>query len=244
MITNLVVNGCSYMDTYAQGGGHIDLAKQLKLTPESLTITGSANTRILRSTLKHSYETSKKCLYILGMTFISREELPICRYDKGVYPTERDVREGAWTNPQNQLYGKSRWIAEWNDTMTKQWIVFRELYERTTLVDRLENLMYQMLAVIDSLTLRGHSCIMYQQADEWWQVLDHNQKKRLRFLQGNKHIVNDFEWCAVREQHRHGVPYVQHERDINRELRHRQPGEHKWINRWIEKYIKQHGLLL
>ena len=47
---NLVVNGCSYMQAYAQGGGHQDLAQRLNIPKsQSLTIGGSANTRIMRT---------------------------------------------------------------------------------------------------------------------------------------------------------------------------------------------------
>jgi hypothetical protein len=59
MLEQLVVNGCSYAKSYATGGGHVDLAKRFDLIPYDLSITGSANTRIIRSTLKHSYETTK-----------------------------------------------------------------------------------------------------------------------------------------------------------------------------------------
>ena len=63
MITDLVTNGCSYMATYTEGHGHHDLAKRLGLSPGDIGITGSANSRIIRTTLKHSYETTKKTLF-------------------------------------------------------------------------------------------------------------------------------------------------------------------------------------
>ena len=107
MITELVINGCSYMHTYVEGNGHADLAQALQIpSSNSLSITGSANSRIIRTTLKHSYETNKKTLYVLGMTFVSREELPVCRYNSAEH-TEQEVWEGAWTNPQNQQFGKN-----------------------------------------------------------------------------------------------------------------------------------------
>jgi len=244
MITNLVTNGCSYMDTYARGGGHIDLASRLKLSSEHIGITGSANSRILRTTLKHSYETTKKTLYVLGLTFISREELPLCRYDEHVQPTRQEVWEGAWTNPQNQLFGKNRWRDDWSDKDTKQWIVFREKYECNTLVDRLENLMYQMLAVIDSLTLRGHSCIIFQQADEWCHGMSQKELVRLELLENNKNIIGGFVWCAIREQHNADVKFVPYEEHVDPKLRHRLPGEHKWLNNYLEQHIRQHELHL
>ena len=101
MIKLLVVNGCSYAQVYANGNGHIDLARRLGIVghhniPQavSLGIGGSANSRILRTTLKHSYITQVPTLYVLGLTFISRLELPICNPDNEF--------EGRWANPQNQ----------------------------------------------------------------------------------------------------------------------------------------------
>ena len=68
---NLVVNGCSYMELYAIGKGHDDLAMQLQLNnPVSLAIGGSANSRILRTTLKHSY-TAPPTFYVLVMTLLT-----------------------------------------------------------------------------------------------------------------------------------------------------------------------------
>jgi hypothetical protein len=63
MINHVVVNGCSYHESYARGQGHLDLAQRLGFIDEhnipqasSLAIGGSANSRILRTTLKHSYQ--------------------------------------------------------------------------------------------------------------------------------------------------------------------------------------------
>jgi hypothetical protein len=242
MITELVTNGCSYMHTYVEGNGHADLANRLNLKATDISISGSANSRIIRTTLKHSYETDNKCLYVLGMTFISREELPICRYDPGIYPTVHDIWEGAWTNPQNQHFGKNRW-KDWTDNDTKQWVLFREKYESGTIVDRIENLMYQMLAMIDSLTSRGHNCIIYQQADKWWDGMMPDDYDRVQLLE-HKNIICNFKWCAVREQHRAGVPYVPDEEHVEPEVRHRLTGAHEWLNNYLESHIRKHELHL
>jgi hypothetical protein len=244
MNKQLVVNGCSYMHTYVEGNGHVDLANHLGISAHSLTISGSANSRILRTALKHSFQTPSTCLYILGLTFISREELPICRYDDGIYPTEQEVWEGAWTNPQNQLFGKNRWIEGWKDQDTKQWVLFREKYEKQSLVDRLENLMYNMLSTIHSLESRGHQVVMYQQADEWWHGMSQQDLARLTLLDEHKNIVDGFRWCAVREQHRAGVLHLPNEEHVEPELRHRLTGEHGWLNNYLETYIRKHELHL
>ena len=78
MIQQLIVNGCSYTHSYALGQGHRDFAHRLGIDKaKSIAVSGSANSRILRTTLKHSY-TAPPTLYVLGMTFLSRLEIPIC----------------------------------------------------------------------------------------------------------------------------------------------------------------------
>ena len=67
---------------------------------------------------------------------------------------------------------------------------------------------------------------------------------RIRLLEGHKNIIGDFTWCAVREQHQAGVKYISDEEHVEAELRHRQPGEHKWLNTYLEQYIRQHELHL
>lgn len=243
MITDLVTNGCSYMATYTKGQGHEDLAERFDLTPHDISITGSANSRIIRTTLKHSYETTNKTLYVLGMTFVSREELPICRYDDSINPTAQDVWEGAWTNPQNQLYGMSRWVDHWTEKHTSEWVKIRERYEVGTLVDRTEELQYRMASMIDSLILRGHRVIIFQQADQWWDNFTDAENKRLQKLESYKQIVNGFRWCAVRWQHEQGVPYTDYSQAPHN-IKHRQPGSHKVINDYLEQYIRQYELHL
>ncbi len=58
------------MHSYALGNGHQDLAQRLGIAQAaSIAVSGSANSRILRTTLKHSY-TAPPTLYVLGMTFL------------------------------------------------------------------------------------------------------------------------------------------------------------------------------
>ena len=111
-VNHLVVNGCSYMEAYAQGHGQVDLAERLGIaTSESLAIGGSANTRIIRTTLKHSYQTTQPTFYVVGMTFLSRLEIPILE--------NQTEFEGRWTNPQNQQCAKD-WQYGWGQTDTEQ----------------------------------------------------------------------------------------------------------------------------
>ena len=231
---NLVVNGCSYMESYAVGQGHVDLAQQLGLDcPASLAIGGSANSRILRTTLKHSY-TAPPTLYVLGMTFLSRLEIPICE-------PENDF-EGRWVNPQNQEF-KHRWQYDWTQADSDQFVETKLKSEVFSILDRVEDLMYRMLSTIADLKSRGHRVLMFQQADNLYTNLL-NEPRLTLFDQPE--IVGGFGWRATAWQAEQGVqakdygpgaPYVPPD------MTHPAIGHHQMLNEYLTNYIQERKLL-
>jgi hypothetical protein len=243
MIQQLVINGCSYMEAYAFGQGHSDLAERLDIRTAngvpnaySLAIGGSANSRILRTTLKHSYAPGAGTLYVMGMTFVSREELPIL--------DDRDPFEGRWSNPQNQQFS-NRWKFGWTQEDTKRYVDLKLKWEVDSILDRTEDLMYRMLANAMDIYTRGHRVIMFQQADDLYQeLLEH---PRLRLFKNNPVFVQGFEWRAVPWQHSQGVPKMQYGPDnanhVPDVIAHRLPGHHQLLNEYLTNYIQEHKIL-
>jgi hypothetical protein len=231
---NLVVNGCSYAECYAGGLGHVDLAKTLGLdNPVSLAIGGSANSRILRTTLKHSY-TAPPTLYVLGMTFVSRLEIPICN------PV--DDFEGRWTNPQNQKFSHL-WQPGWSKTDSDNFVEIKLKSEVFSILDRTEDLMYRMLSVIADLQHRGHRVLMFQQADNLYQQYLDNS--RLKLFQ-RPEIIDGFRWCSIPWQHSQGVPPYSYGPDasyVPPNMKHRAIGHHQMFNEYLTNYIQEHKLL-
>ena len=231
---NLVVNGCSYMDSYAVGQGHIDLATRLGIAhADSIAIGGSANSRILRTTLKHSY-TAPPTLYVLGMTFLSRLEIPICE-------SENDF-EGRWVNPQNQEFAY-RWQTGWNKKESEQFVDTKLKTEVFSILDRIEDLMYRMLSVIADLKCRGHRVLMFQQADNLY--IDFLNDPRLSLFD-QAEIIGKFGWRATAWQADQGVlpkdcgpkaPYVPPD------MTHPAVGHHQKLNEYLTNYIQERKLL-
>lgn len=235
MIEQLVVNGCSYSESYAMGHGHQYLARRLGIsTAHSLAIGGSANSRILRTTLKHSYSATVPTLYVLGMTFVSRLELPICN-------PENDF-EGRWINPQNQEF-THRWQHNWGQKQTEQFVELKLRNEVYSILDRTEDLMYRMLATITDLQHRGHRVLMFQQADNLYQ--EYLSDPRLRWF-CRPEIIDGFAWRAIAWQYQQGVrpktypfgsPYVPPD------MTHPEIGHHDAINEYLTNYINEHKIL-
>jgi hypothetical protein len=244
MINRLVVNGCSYMDVYVSGNGHKDLANRLMIpTAESIAQSGCNNSRILRTTLKDSYLTVHPTLYVLGMTFISRSELPILKYSAADHPSSSF--EGRWTNPQNQMYS-DRWEDFWTDKDTDLFVELKLKEELMSLLDRTEDLMYRMLGVVSDLTTRGHRVLMYQQADiDYFCEID---TPRLQLFKTKSNFVNNFKWSAIRWQHEKGVPINAEDYESKygmapEEIRHRKAGHHQMLNEYLTNYINEHKIL-
>jgi hypothetical protein len=243
MIEKLVVNGCSYMETYASGNGHYDLADKLNIPiAESLAIGGSANSRILRTTLKHSYKANNPTLYVIGLTFIQRSELPICTVDD-----ENTSFEGRWINPQNQEFS-NRWEHFWSRQESEKFVEFKLRTEVYGVLDRVEDLMYQTLAAITCLKSRGHSVVVYQQADTAYDC--HLGNPRLQYFNTCINVIEGFAWRAILYQHQQGVPPTISgpgnfigPQTVPEEIKHRQPGQHQILNDFLVKYINDHRLL-
>jgi hypothetical protein len=232
------------MHDYTMGGGHIDLAHGLGITDiENISMSGSANSRILRTTMKHSYATNCPTFYVLGMTFVSRGELPILKVD------DEFSFEGRWTNPQNQMF-EDRWEHFWDKKESEKYVEMKRKTEVYSLIDRTEDLMYNMLAVIDSLKSRGHQVLMYQQADQDYWGFDN---PKLNLFNSVPNILNGFKWSAMKYQHDSGVQKLYMDPNVPRSMfstpitpgDQEKPahGHHQVLNTFLINYIREHNLL-
>lgn len=240
----LVTNGCSYMNAYTSGGGHNNLGTRLNIPSQfDLSQSGCSNGRIIRTTLKDSFLTDKPTFYVLGMTFIVRSEITILELPK--YEKELDSFEGKWTNPQNQMFS-NRWAPFWNekDNDTYVNLMFKESYHG--LIDKVENLMYQLVSMIDSLESRGHSVLVFQQADQSY--YDYLAADKFRLFRDYKNFVNQFKWTSIQWQHDLGVPeqpgnYTNKYGTTPENMRHRKEGEHHILNEFLINYIKEYKII-
>jgi hypothetical protein len=234
----LVVNGCSYMELYAKGSGQRDLANRLSIPDSaSLAIGGSANSRIIRTTLKHSYEAEDPTFYVLGMTFLSRNEIPILLADELSW-------EGPWTNPQNQDF-KSKWMPEWTQSDTDLYVKQKLKTELFSTLYRLEDLQYKILSMISSLTSRGHGVVVFQQADDLH--LPHMDNERIKHLRNCINVVGEYKWRGIVWQHEQGVPTAYSDANaiypVPDQIKHRAPGAHQKINEYLANYIQSNQLI-
>jgi hypothetical protein len=223
------------MEAYASGQGQVDLAKQLGIaTSESLAIGGSANTRIIRTTLKHSYQTTQPTLYVLGMTFLSRLEIPILE--------NQTEFEGRWTNPQNQKFVKD-WQYGWTQAETDQFVDIKLKSECHSILDRIEDLMYKILTMISDLQTRGHCVLVYQQADDLYQ--EYLDNPRLQLFKNIPAIIDGYSWRAVPWQLANGVPPIKQSNIhyVPKNMQHPMPGQHQKLNEFLVDYINRNSLL-
>jgi hypothetical protein len=201
----------------------------------SLAIGGSANSRILRTTQKHSYTPGASTLYVIGMTFVSRVEIPIL--------DDTNQFEGRWSNPQNQQF-RNRWVPQWKQTDSDQFVDLKLKWEIDSILDRTEDLMYHMLAVFSEIWQRGHRVLVFQQADNSYQeLLEH---PRLKYFKEYPYIVNGFEWRAVAYQHSQGVQpmiYAPGHPYVPPDMVHLAPGHHNIVNTYLTEYIREHKIL-
>jgi len=225
----LVVNGCSYMAHYATGQGHTKLAQKLDIpTAENLSLPGSCNSRIIRTCLQDSYKTTQSTLYVIGLTFLSRIEIPVSL-------TEHPV-EGKWISLQNQVNYNQTYEAHWTHKDTKQLLELNLKLDLSSTRDRFENLIYNLLSLVDSLHSRGHSALIYKQVnDVHTDIID--QTLALSYC-SNTNFVHRLNWHANIWQFNQGVKWAPKDELLPLDARHPQIGDNIALTEFLSDYIK------
>jgi hypothetical protein len=219
------------MISHAMGKGHADLAEQLNIKDSlSLAVNGACNNRIIRTTLKDSYATTEKTLYIVGLTFLARGELPI--------NAVQDSFEGRWLSTQHfQFPGNSKCMPYWTDLDTKKYVELKNKTEADSVEDRLEQLMYQILSMIGDLLRRGHQVLVFRNPEDAYDYcLDNTEFTPLKEC---VNIVDGLKWSAICWQATQNVKFSPKDSMHPPGIRHAIPGEHGPLNNFLLEYLKQ-----
>jgi len=235
-MTRLVTNGCSYITMHGNGGGHIDLATRLNLkNSKSLAIPGCCNSRIIRTTLKDSYLTKEKTLYVIGLTFLDRGELPI--------NAEKDPFEGRWINTQNfQGQNDFKYTPLWTKSSSIRYMDLEHKIKMSSAEDRLEHLMYSLLGMISDLLCKGHQVLVFRQPEDLHDCdLDSAAFAPLKHC---VNIIDGLKWAAIPWQLDNGAQFSPDDAAHPPGVRHVLPGEHGLLNKFLVEYINKHALYL
>lgn len=234
MIQRLVINGCSYMDAYAVGNGHVDLALQLNIpTAESIARPGSANSRSLRTCLRDCYNTSVPTLYVVGLSFFSRTEITVV--------TPPDPVEQTWISVQNRLPFKYSYTNMWTEQDMKTYIDLKTRYMSLGFEDQFESLAYQLLSLVDTVISQGHQILIFNQVEQLH--LEYGSPKTFDILAKRVNIVDQLKWTAIPWQFANGTTPMERNSHMPLNIRHPNYGDHHNLNRFLIDYIKDNSLL-
>ena len=225
----LVANGCSYMLGYSAGGGQ-DLARRLQI-PESSSIAraGSSNSRIIRTTLKHSYQTDRPTFYVLGLSFV-------CRWEISVSETLNEF-EGRWVNvaTMSEFRPQFNWTNQDSESFTE--LNFKGA--TFGMQDMWDDLIFRLLSMLGDLRSRGHQALIYNQIDAPESFLNDSQ---IKLLGQDPSFVHALHWRALPWQRSQGVPAVKTDTSPE-ESKHLKFGYHDHLNTFLTDYITQHNIL-
>ena len=241
MISRLVVNGCSYMLAYSDGRGDYDLSKKLNIAKHySLAMNGSCNSRIIRTTLKDSYQTQEKTLYIVGLTFLKRVELPINLID--------DPIEGRWLSISTEANPTYKYVYNWTGDHTRKFLELKLKADILSKKDHLETLQYQVLSMIADLRSRGHSVVVFKNPGDPYIGTATNSNllgtTNFKHLETCVNIVHGLQWEAIPWQITQQIKFNPYDDYLEPEIRHPLPGEHGPLNNFLSEYIEKHALHL
>jgi len=230
----LIINGCSHMYSYSLGGPR-DLSQRLGINfAESLAESGSCNSRIIRTTLRDSYQTSTPTLYIIGITYLSRHELPLLS-------GRRPETDGKWQSINNNFVERSDLDLHFTYKDIKDYCSLWDKFTVLGIEDLALNLQYQLLSLCDSLQYRGHRCVIFNTAEsalDW--VID---KTEFDLLKSKKQLIQGLRWKSIPWQFEQGAIWPQEDNHLPPTARHVAPGQHQWLNEFLVDYINRHGIL-
>lgn len=232
MINRLVTNGCSYMAYHHKGGGTKDLAKKLNIENfYSLAKNSVCNNRILRTTLRDLYSSKQPTLYIIGITFVHRYELTVL---------DTPDFDGRWQS----FNGTNNWIADnYHDQVTlKDLENFSRAWNNITYdVELFEDLVFRLLALIDAAQNLGHRMLVFNTAEH---LVDYFiDDKKFDILDDRKEFVHRLKWKSIPWQFEQGAQWPAEDQQYPENCRHVSPGDHKWLNEYLCKYIDEHKIL-
>ena len=233
MIDRLVINGCSYMNYYHQGGGTQDLASRLGLSEcLSLAKNSVCNSRILRTTLRDMYSAHTPTLYVLGTTFINRYELTLL---------EQPDFDGTWVSCNGQTINRLSDAYKTEATLTSINNFARSHVDLMNGKDLLEDLMYRLLCLIDAAKNKSHQVLIFNTAEHAVDYYLH--EPRYDQLRQTVEIVGGFHWRSIPWQFEQGATYPPEDEQYPANCRHVAPEQHQWLNEFLTNYIKEHKLL-
>lgn len=234
-ISRLVVNGCSYMNYYARGQGHQDLADRLGIEQcVNLAKNSVCNQRILRTTCQDLYAAQSPTLYVIGITMLSRFELPIV--------SQPDSVDGHWKsfNGFPVTCQDPAWYPEAQADLLTQ---YTDLYLRFfNARDCLEDLMYQIMNLISTAHARGHRVLIFNTAEHsvhYW-----IQQPQFDLLRSTPVIIDGLTWSSIVWQFEQGAGYPPEDECYPWDCRHVAPGDHAHLNDFLVDYIHTHRILL
>lgn len=226
----LAVTGCGYMQGYAHGHGHVDLANRLEIPNSvSLTLSDSSNERLIRTVHDHSLN-NQPTFYVIGLTFLGRWDLAMRQ--------NPFKQEGRWISFQN-----TRSIANINETVLTQQefellTKIKIKTEQFSIEDRVWDLALKLRTLVDSLKYRGHGCVIFNTAEDLilpW--LDDESNTKILSV---PEIVQGLKWLAVPYQFDNGVAVSIYDQGSSTppQHKHTNPGEHQVLNDFLQQYIE------
>jgi hypothetical protein len=220
------------MQNYHDGGGTRDLADTLEIQSyQGFAKSGSCNDRIIRTVLRDCFATMEPTFYIVGLTFLHRYEIPI---------RNTPADDGLWEScPGKSLDSRSiHWRSE---ISLDDYNFYSKLRTHMFyLNESLEKTMYQTLSMIHTVKNLGHKILVFNTAE--FGVDDFLSQSRFQLL-NNKHIVESYRWRSIQYQLDCGAKFLDNDSNLEKYIRHVAPGEHRWLNEFLTKYIQENKIL-
>jgi len=227
-MSTLLINGCSYTVNWNQTCR--EFGKKLNFeNTVNLSLSGSSNDRIFRSTLEYIFK-NKVDFVILALTFWDRQEAPW-------------AEEGTWTDYSSNGIVRPSEVA--SPDIYDSYIQDRFRYDiDNNYIDKLLNNTITFSGWLDSQNIKY---LIFSSPGGYYSepgfLFNHykNTIEKLAYVRKNPRLIDGGDWSSNRYMADNGG--VGEERDLEPNIKHYNADSFNILNRFIIDYVKKHNLL-
>lgn len=227
-MSKLLINGCSYTVNWNQTCR--EFGKKLNFENTiNLSLSGSSNDRIFRSTLEYIFK-NKVNFVILALTFWDRQEAPW-------------AKEGIWTDYSSKGIRRPGEVA--SPDMYDRYIQDRFRYDiDNNYIDKLLNNIITFSGWLDSQNIKY---LIFSSPGGFYAepgfLFNHykNTIEKLAYVRKNLRLIDGGDWSSNRYMADNGG--VSEERDLEPNIKHYNADSFNILNWFIIDYVKKHNLL-
>lgn len=193
----------------------------------NLSLAGSSNARIFRSTLEYIIENQNVDFVILALTFWDRVEAPW-------------GKEQIWVDYSPNGIMRESDSLKYDGNIFKKYITDRFKFDLD--INYVDLLLNSIITFSGWLTANNIRHVIFSSPGEYFNWLDITSTKKIEYINSNPHIIDIVNWSSNKHIGEHDGTGYDSESNLPLSGKHYSPKSFTILNEFLYNYINEHKL--